>query len=351
MQKNYMTFRVAALISFGITLVLLLPILIMASFGNFLGFQYNAIQFTMSAQHYAVIAYNFIANFLFILLLFLLNFRILSKDIQIRRPTLILIIGNIFSTVLGSLLLFLLRYALFETAQPISSLSPVALEILLCNFSLVILVVFISQIIYLSQKKQQIALQYEALKTENIRIRYEALKNQIDPHFLFNTMSILDSLIGIDQLKAQEYVQKFSSAFRYMLQNKDVVTLNEELNFTYNYCDLMRIRYGDNLIINFNVDEKFGNYVLVSLGLQTLVENAIKHNVISKQKPLTVTIDTTEDGSLCVRNNFQPKDIPQQGSGIGLSNLAERYHLKWQKGIQIKNSGTTFCVTIPLIKN
>lgn len=218
------------------------------------------------------------------------------------------------------------------------------------DFFLTVIVIFTSQIIYLSQKKQQMALQYETLKAENMRTRYEALKHQVDPHFLFNTFSTLDSLVGNAPRKARDYIQKISSVFRYTLQNHDVATLEEELRFTRDYASLMQIRYGDNLKIHFNTDERFHDYLIVPLGIQTLVENAIKHNIISKQLPLVITIETTEDNMLLVSNYYQPKNIPEPGEGIGLTNLAERYQLKWQKDISINSLDRAFCVYLPLIE-
>jgi len=129
-----------------------------------------------------------------------------------------------------------------------------------------------------------------------------------------------------------------------------VVTLNDELDFIYNYSDLMKIRYADGLKIDFSIDDKYGSYLVVSLGLQTLVENAIKHNIISKQKPLLITIQTTNDGMLVISNNYQPKDMSQPCSGIGLKNLYEMYLLKWGKGILIENTETDFSVSLPLIR-
>ncbi|MDL2313147.1 histidine kinase, partial [Bacteroidales bacterium OttesenSCG-928-B11] len=216
---------------------------------------------------------------------------------------------------------------------------------------LMIIVVFTSQILYLSQKRQQIASKYEALQAENMKIRYEALKNQIDPHFFFNTLSSLYFLIETDTQKAQDYTHKISSVYRYTLQNKESVTLRNEIEFTKDYASLVQIRYGEQLSIIFNIDEKYLDYEIVPLSIQTLVENAIKHNIISNKQPLTVTIQTTSDNMITVSNNLQTKEISEPGEGIGLSNLAERYRLRWQKNIIIKNNGETFSVTVPLHQN
>ena len=112
----------------------------------------------------------------------------------------------------------------------------------------------------------------------------------------------------------------------------------------------MQIRYGDNLRFDFKIDPKYCSFQLLPLSLQGLVENAIKHNVISGKQPLLVSIVTTEEPSLKVSNPIQPKIMEETGNGIGLANLSERYQLKWNKNVEIVNDGTTFEVVLPLIE-
>lgn len=351
MQKNYMTVRSAAILSLGINLIFILPFFMIFLFGNFIIFGSGSLILEINEQNYMMIFFSFFFNCVFVFLLFMLNFNVLNRNNKVKKKTVILIITNISGTIILTIFLSIFRFILFRFLGYLVPFQMDILEAFFCNFCFSVVVIFISQIIYLSQKQQQIAIQYEALATENIRIKYEALKSQIDPHFLFNTLSILDSLVAIDQRKAQEYIQKFSSTYRYMLQNKDVVVLDDELEFTYNYCDLMSIRYGESLAVNFKIDDKYKKYFIASLGLQTLVENAIKHNIISKQKQLVIDIETTGEGLLTVSNNYQPKDVPSAGAGIGLANLSERYLLKWQEKIQIEKTDTLFRVSLPLIKS
>jgi LytS/YehU family sensor histidine kinase len=216
------------------------------------------------------------------------------------------------------------------------------------NF-IAVVVILSSQLMYLSQKQQQTALENEKLQSEYMKTRFMALKNQVDPHFLFNSLNTLYSLIQTDAGKAQEYVQQLSYVFRYTLQNKEIITLEEELKFTLAYCRLMQIRYGDNLQFIRNVDEKYFSYNIVPLSLQILVENAIKHNVVSNRKPLCITFSTSERATIRISNPIQPKKDAESGESIGLSNLSERYRLLWNKEILIRNAGGTFEVEIPLI--
>ncbi|MDR2026452.1 MAG: histidine kinase [Prevotellaceae bacterium] len=218
------------------------------------------------------------------------------------------------------------------------------------NYMVALIVVFSSQLIYMTQKQQKISVENEALHTEYMRSRYEALKNQVDPHFLFNSLNTLNSLIKIDADKAQEYVQQLSYVFRYTLQNAEIISLSEELKFTRAYCHLMKIRYGNNLDFEYDVDEKLYDYQIIPLSLQTLVENAIKHNVVSNKQPLKVKIKGDGE-AIKVSNPVQLKKESESGERIGLANLAERYKLMWKKEIVTVKTDDFFEVTVPLMKS
>jgi len=129
------------------------------------------------------------------------------------------------------------------------------------------------------------------------------------------------------------------------------VRLGEELQYLQDYCLMMKMRYDDNLKFNIEIDPNLNEHLILPLTLQGLVENAIKHNVVSTKKPLTITIKSNDDDSITVLNNLQPKIEKEKSNGIGLANLLERYRLKWEKEILIKKDNETFEVTVPLIKN
>ena len=203
---------------------------------------------------------------------------------------------------------------------------------------------FIATLIY----NRQVLLENQQLAAENMRNRYEALKNQLNPHFLFNTLNTLDGLIGFDDEKAHSYLQNLSSSFRYTIQNKEITTLKEELDFVKSYTFMMKIRYGDNLRIQYAVDEKYNHFFIMPISLQLLMENAIKHNVINSKNPLTIFIETTENDTIKVSNSIQPKINAEAGEGIGLANLIERYKLLFGKEVMITQNGV-FGVEIPLI--
>lgn len=286
-----------------------------------------------------------IGTYIYLFILFALNFKILESKIKERKKILIAITSSIafvfiFNAVVSILILFLVNT---NDIPPGSRIGP-----LIKDFVFAIGVLFLSLIVYLSSQKQRLALQYEALKAENERSRFEALKNQLDPHFLFNTFNSLDSLIEEDTAMARNYLQQLSSVFRYVLSNKDSTTLENELKFTLSYIELMQLRYEKSLLFEFSIDERYLSYEIAPLSIQTLIENAIKHNVISMDAPLVIKIVVGPEPSVSVLNDIKPKKTTQIGSGIGLSNLAERFRLKFQKEIEISNTNGIFTVSLPL---
>ena len=217
------------------------------------------------------------------------------------------------------------------------------------DYSLTAIVIMICYLLRSLYHQKVIAVENEELRTENIRTHYEALKSQLDPHFLFNSLNTLQSLIEIDGEKAGDYVQQLSSVLRYTLQNKEVVMLADEMNCVQAYCSMMQIRYGDNLRVDFQVDSRYNEYMVLPLAVQGLVENAIKHNVISAKQPLEIRMMTTDGGLLEISNAIQPKIKDEADGGLGLANLVERYRLQWNKEVGIMDDGRRFKVTIPLM--
>ena len=207
-------------------------------------------------------------------------------------------------------------------------------------------------IIYITRRQQKILLENQQLKLENILSQYESLKSQLNPHMLFNSLNTLRSLIREEPAKAQNYTQELSNVLRYMLQVNDSqrTTLAEELEFINGYTFLLEMRYEDNLAFEIETDKRFNSYLLPPMSLQVLIENAVKHNEISERHPLKVSVQTTEDAVLHVRNPIQPKLTSTTGTGIGLDNLVKRYRLLFDKDITIDNTENMFCVSIPLIK-
>lgn len=218
------------------------------------------------------------------------------------------------------------------------------------DLSTMVIVILLVQLLYSLFRQRIIAVENETLRTENIRTRYEVLKSQMDPHFLFNSLNTLKSLITIDKDKADDYLQQLSYVLRCTLQNKDIVSLEEELKCVKAYCSLMKIRYGDGLSFCFDVDEDYLSCTILALSLQGLVENAVKHNVISDKRPLKISV-FVRDGAIVVSNPIQAKFTPEPGNRIGLVNLKERYRLMWNIEVDVDNTDEVFTVSIPLVRD
>ncbi len=286
-----------------------------------------------------------IEMYLYVFILFTINFKILESDIVGRKKIIIAILSTVATAFIFFFImtLFMPFFARVDNHPPDVRIGP-----LIKNLFLAAIVFFMSLIIYLSSQKQKMILEFEAMKAENARSRFEALKNQLDPHFLFNTFNTLDSLIEEDPEKARGYLQQLASVFRYVISNKEFTTLENELEFARSYNNLMQLRYENSLMFEFNIDEQYLNYGIVPLSIQTLIENAIKHNVISAEQPFVIRIVVGPDPVVTVSNEIRPKKHLQSGSGIGLSNLTERFRLKLQKEIEISDKDGVFTVTLPL---
>lgn len=198
---------------------------------------------------------------------------------------------------------------------------------------------------------RQSAINEERLRNENLTSKYEALKNQVNPHFLFNSLNTLSSLVYNDQELAAKFIHKLSGVYRYVLESKDkeLVDLNTEIVFLKSYIFLQKIRFGDNLKVNLNLPEN-SNFKVPPLSLQMLIENAIKHNTISKEEPLAIDLKLKEGNYIAVENNLQKKNrLKDKSSEIGLNNIKARYEFLTDHEVRVTNNGKSFKVELPVI--
>lgn len=207
----------------------------------------------------------------------------------------------------------------------------------------------ISNTVIFFKNWKESAVQHEILKREQLALQYETLKSQVNPHFLFNNLNSLTALINSDPTKAIDFVKKLSEVYRYVLdqKNHEFVSLADELKFVESYVYLHKIRFGDNLQVQIDVNPQ--HYKVIPLSVQLLVENAIKHNEISDQKPLSIRIFSKDD-YLVVENKLQKKS-GSEGSGTGLQNIAARYGFFSDQKVSINFNSETFRVSIPLLTN
>lgn len=199
------------------------------------------------------------------------------------------------------------------------------------------------------------ALQENKVKEQKIiagtaSAKFNALKNQLDPHFLFNSLNVLTSLIEEDPYQAQKFTTSLSKVYRYVLEqkNKDLVSVDEELKFAKTYVRLLKMRFEDSIVLEIPDASSDPDAKIVPLSLQLLLENAVKHNIVTADKPLHIKV-TEEDGKLVVSNNVQEKQVVKKSSGVGLQNIRQRYGILTDKQVVIQKTKEEFIVQLPIL--
>ena len=218
-----------------------------------------------------------------------------------------------------------------------------------CMFVYVVAALY-ARIYDLLYQRQRIEIKNEQLKTENLSTRYSALVSQISPHFLFNSLNSLSMLVREKHNeKALTYIDRLSHVFRYIIQNgqNTLSTVADELQFLDSYRYLLEVRYAEKLFFEIDIDPSYMERQMPSLALQPLIENAVKHNTITRSKPLTISI-YTKDGEIVVSNPVIPKIEAEVSTGIGLKNLSSRWLMITEKDIEVIRTETTFEVHLPL---
>lgn len=190
----------------------------------------------------------------------------------------------------------------------------------------------------------------QKLIAKSANAQFESLKNQLDPHFLFNSLNVLSSLIDENPKQAQKFTASMSKIYRYVLEQKDkeLVTVEDELEFAKTYCDLLKTRFEDSVDFIFDVEKEDLRRFVVPLSLQLLLENCIKHNFATSAKPLFIRI-FSENDTLCIENNLQVREQIKESSGIGLANIVQRYSLLTKRNVFIEKSEDYFKVKLPIL--
>ncbi|GAB3709352.1 hypothetical protein GCM10027592_45430 [Spirosoma flavus] len=189
------------------------------------------------------------------------------------------------------------------------------------------------------------------LKQLHMQQQMDVLKQQVNPHFLFNSLNSLLTLIGESPQQAEVFTEELSSVYRYVLRanEQDLTDLATELEFINSYTHLLRTRYGAGFDLLIQVDHRFRTYQIPPLTLQLLVENAVKHNIVMKSKPLTIEIQTDALANLHVRNNIQKKKQGVVSNGVGLNNILAKYEMLGQPRPSVREETGQFVVALPLI--
>jgi sensor histidine kinase YesM len=212
----------------------------------------------------------------------------------------------------------------------------------------VIICIYVIRLVFQNQKNR---LEIQDLKIENLQRQLDALKNQVSPHFLFNSLSSLKTLIYESPEVAQQYLDHLSLVLRYTLQANEnrLVRLSDELQFVESYFFLIKLRFTKNISLVKSISNELLGHKIPPLALQILMENAVRHNEISKRNPLEISIATTQSQTLVVSNTINKKFAPEPGAGVGLVNLSNQYRILGDQDISIRKEDQKFIVEIPLL--
>jgi sensor histidine kinase YesM len=209
----------------------------------------------------------------------------------------------------------------------------------------------LNAIYFFMNKFKMAEVQAEQFKKLSIEAQFEALRNQINPHFLFNCLNALSNLVYKDADTSAKFIAQLSNVYRYLLssQQRKIVSLQEELEFMESYSFLLKIRFGENIAIVKDITTDVEKFHIAPATLQMLIENAIKHNVISGKAPLKIHIQS-RNGSITVANNLQEKNIKEPSAYVGLKNIVRRYEFLSHKPVEITKTDHDFVVKVPLVE-
>ncbi|MBU2997348.1 2TM domain-containing protein [Cellulophaga baltica] len=319
-----------------------------------IGFQFLAGN-TISAQ--TILSYKISYYFLYSILLTLVNYSFFNyldnKVVWKNYGKFRLLIGALGSVVLTMFTVFLIRLTVemyfngedFNTF--INGEKPIFYGI-----SLIITIFFsvLSHAIYFYKISQNIKVKEQKIIAGTASAKFDALKNQLDPHFLFNSLNVLTSLIEEDPYQAQKFTTSLSKVYRYVLEqkNKDLVLVDEELSFAKTYVRLLKMRFEDSIVFEIPEKSSIPDAKIIPLSLQLLLENAVKHNIVTTAKPLRIKV-FEENGLLMVTNNLQEKQVVKKSSGVGLKNIQERYAILSDKTVSIEKKEKEFVVALPIL--
>ncbi|MEO1711754.1 MAG: histidine kinase [Bacteroidota bacterium] len=221
---------------------------------------------------------------------------------------------------------------------------------LIAGLTTTYIIVSFYEIAYIYNIWHRTQMEKEQYKKDAIQAQLHGLRAQVNPHFLFNSLNSLIYLIPEDQKKAVHFVQKLSNVYRYILETRDteLISVREELSFLEAYRFLLKVRFEENLSVHIDIPEAYQEHLILPLSLQLLLENAIKHNIISDANPLAINLKVHKE-YLEIRNNLQKKSSPMESTGTGLENVRRRYQFFTPKTVVVQETAENFTVRIPLL--
>lgn len=273
-----------------------------------------------------------------------------SWETQPRKRLIIGSLGSIVITVLAYGLSRMLLFTLYYDSSLEQFFEREQREDYLFFALIAFIISLIIHSFYFYRSSQENKVKEQKIIAGTASAKFDALKNQLDPHFLFNSLNVLTSLIEEDPHQAQKFTTSLSKVYRYVLEqkNKDLVSVDEELQFARTYVKLLKMRFEDSILLDIPEKATNSEAKIVPLSLQLLLENAVKHNIVTASKPLHIRI-YEEEGLLKVSNNLQEKQVVKKSSGVGLQNIKQRYNLLSNRNMEIFNDGVNFTVQLPML--
>jgi uncharacterized membrane protein YecN with MAPEG domain len=259
-------------------------------------------------------------------------------------------IASVFLTLLGIFLIRLSLKVVIERKTFEGFFQDENLAHYFFSLLITVIVSIVFHLIYFYKAYQENKVKQQKIIAGNASAQFESLKNQIDPHFLFNSLNVLSSLIEENPENAQKFTTSLSKIYRYVLEQKDkeLVTVEEELSFAKTYMNLIKMRFENSITFELPVNFHHKDAKVVPLSLQLLLENCIKHNIVSESKPLHIKIYIQEN-QLVIENNLQKKEVLSDRQGVGLQNIVNRYAILTQRKVVIKENEQQFIVFLPIL--
>ncbi len=301
---------------------------------------------------------SFWENFVFSMLLFVTNTiwfeyvtRKYKKTLFRPKPLTTAFFGHVVVSMLGIFTAHIIIYVGIHEKDFATVLKGGSAADYLISLTTSIVVVTIFYVIWYYKNRQDRRVKEQKIIAGAASAKFDALKNQLDPHFLFNSLNVLTSLIEEDPYQAQKFTTSLSKVYRYVLEqkNKELVSVDEELRFAKTYVRLLKMRFEDSIVFDIPEMENIPEAHIIPLSLQLLLENAVKHNIVMKTKPLHLKV-FAEEGYLVVSNNLQEKQVVKKSSGVGLQNIRQRYELLTDQKVIIDKTASDFQVRIPMLK-
>ncbi|MGS0524169.1 2TM domain-containing protein [Zobellia nedashkovskayae] len=329
--------------------------------GNIVFFGFMAYSYFLDEQRFAFIYEDiwreYFTNLVFSIVLYMANmswFYFLLKKFErniynIKRMT-IAVLGNVVISCFGVFVATFIVLVVIENWSVQEALTYNSTENYLRSTIISLTFALIFYAVYYYRYRQENKVKEQKIIANTASAKFDALKNQLDPHFLFNSLNVLSSLIEEDPYQAQKFTSSLSKVYRYVLEqkSKDLVLVDEELKFAKTYVRLLKMRFEDSIVFDILEESKDPEAKIVPLSLQLLIENAVKHNVVTSSKPLHLKV-FEQDGELVVVNNLQEKQVVKKSTGVGLYNIRERYALLTDRKVVIDKTAKEFSVRLPIL--